>query len=73
MIRKRKPGREVLHGADKPAHCQHIDFDKLDLKYKLTKATPVEYVVPKLQWTSPPKSPPDLPFRVDRTAQGNSG
>lgn len=65
----RKPdARPVIHASEKPPADAFIDFEALNLTHQLSARPKV--VIPRLHWTEPPKTPPDLPFHVARTSLG---
>lgn len=67
---KKRNNPIVVHASQKGAAMRDVDFDSLDLAFKVDQSVPV--VIPKTHWTAPPSSLPNLPFAVDRTEVGAS-
>jgi hypothetical protein len=65
---KYRDGIQVIHAAQRPAAPANIDFDGLDLKFKLTHKPDIKIL--KHYWAPKPETVPDLPFFVERAQNG---
>ena len=61
---KYRDGHQVIHQAQRPAAPANINFEALDLQYKMTHTPDVK--VAKTYWSPKPATSPDLPFAVER-------
>lgn len=54
---------QVIHASQRPPYAADIDFNSLGLQFPLLRSP----TVTSAGWSSPPDSPPTLPFIVERT------
>lgn len=63
---RRKPNLPFLHQSQMPPEEHNIDFNALDLKYKLIGDGSPNFKIPASGWAPPPEKLPDLPFLILR-------
>lgn len=66
---RRVPNPPFLHAAERPAAPCNIDFNSLNLSYKLINEP--KFTIPRIGWAPKPATiPQNLPFIVERAGPG---
>lgn len=63
---RRKPNSPFLHQSQMPPEEHNINFNALNLKYKLIGDGAPNFKIPASGWAHPPEKLPDLPFLILR-------